>query len=1146
MNHAHVLKAALLLAALLFATIAVYAQSDYGTISGFIKDPSGAVIPNARVVIKNEATGVERAATTNESGYYIVTNLLPGYYTVTAEAASFKKHTSSKNKLDPNSTLAIEAILQIGAAAETIEVTAAATTLQSESAAVQKLVTREQIDGLELNGRNPIFLAQLQPGVIGGTLAGLNMGLSNGPNFINGSRVEENLVTFDGTPAIRTRANGTSIGVADVDSTQEVQVLTANYGAEYGRTSGGQVRIITKTGGRNFHGAAYEYLRNTNLNSNTWARNTNPATAFTAPTHYNQFGFNAGGPFYIPNKFNNDKSKIFWYWGEEWVKYHYTDMPTFTVPSMAMRNGDFSELLSPSNPYYGKTVVIKDPNTGVAFPNNVIPTQVLSPSGIGILRAYPQPNVPGGFILGNVNALYQGMHPVDTRKDTNAVDMNLTDHHRLAFRRQGYHYIEYQPFDQGLAMPKTFNRPNQTNALSYVWTISPTKVNEVLVSAALDGVYMPVDLQHYTDRSTAGIKYPYIFPVGKMVPNRVPTVTMSPFYQLSGGPYPSHSGGPIYNISDSFTWIKGRHTLKFGFLYEKSGENDNDEINVSGVPQGTNNQNGQFTFSDTRSGFPTTGAAVANAALGLFDSYYELGQRAYTIFRGAMYEWFVQDGWKVTSKLHVDVGIRHTINIPYSALWRNMAVFDPAFYDPSKAVKQDPKTGFIIPGSGDPYNGVVIPGSGWPSYAKGRVVEASSGQYDYLFRGIPARYSDIQMGDFGPRLGIAYQVTSKTVVRAGTGRFFTRLGVSDSIFLGGNPPFQPMVGISFGNVDNPGGTAANQYPLVMTTQSKAFRNPEAWNWNMTVERQLPWNSVVSVGYVGRRGLHLQREFDLNQPPAGTLQANPGVNLDYLRPYKGYASIRKGDNVASSRYNSMQVAWNRRFASGLMFGFSYTLAKSMDDGSKKRDIIPDTYDAHMLWGPSEMDARHSAIANYLYNLPFFKGQKNLPSKLLGGWQISGLNQFQTGYPCGVAGSTDYAGTGQAGNMQCAAGQYWVVNGNPALLKQFAAGGSKDPAQWFAVKNGDGSSIFTAPPNGTFNTQKVRGLIYNPGYWNWNLGLFKQFPIRERTGLQFRAEAYNVLNHPNWGGATFNPTSSTFGKVTSKSSERNLQLSLRYYF
>ena len=373
----------------LFSASLVFAQSDLGVISGYVRDPSGAVVPNAKVVVKNQ-TGLERSASTGDSGYYTITNLPPGLYSLVVEAAGFKRYQSVDNKLDPSANLGLDAAMVVGAATETIEVAATAGRLQTETASVQKDVTREQIDALELNGRNPIFMASLVPGARGGNLAGLSFAFSQGPSNFNGSRNPENLITYDGAPATRTRANGTSLGAADVDSVSEIQVLTADYAAEYGRTSGGQIRIITKSGGRDFHGAAYEYFRNDALNANTWQRNLNTSTAFVPPFHYNQFGYNIGGPFYIPGKFNTDKSKFFWYWAQEWVRYRYTDTATWTVPSDLMRQGNFSELLSPTNYFYGKTMAIKDPTSGTPFPNNIIPASQISPSGLGILKAYPE------------------------------------------------------------------------------------------------------------------------------------------------------------------------------------------------------------------------------------------------------------------------------------------------------------------------------------------------------------------------------------------------------------------------------------------------------------------------------------------------------------------------------------------------------------------------------------------------------------------------------------------------------------------------------------------------------------------------------------------------------------------------------------
>jgi len=253
----------------------VLAQSDLGRISGFVKDPSGATVANAKVTIRN-STGIDRQVTTNESGYYVISNVPPGLYTMIAEAAGFQKFESTNNKLDPSADLVIDAQLVVGSANQTVEVSASAVVLQTESATVQKLVTRQQLDSLELNGRNPIFMANLVPGTRGGTLASLSFNFSQGPSNINGARTPESLITYDGAPAVRTRSNGTSLGSADVDSTQEIQILTADYAAEYGRSSGGQIRITSKSGSQDFHGAAYEYVRNTIFNANPGQRNAVP------------------------------------------------------------------------------------------------------------------------------------------------------------------------------------------------------------------------------------------------------------------------------------------------------------------------------------------------------------------------------------------------------------------------------------------------------------------------------------------------------------------------------------------------------------------------------------------------------------------------------------------------------------------------------------------------------------------------------------------------------------------------------------------------------------------------------------------------------------------------------------------------------
>ncbi len=1122
-----------------------FAQSDTAQISGYVKDQTGAVIPNASVTVKNEATGLERKISTNESGYYVVSSLPPGFYSVSVEAPGFKRAIKTQNKLDPSIPATVDVTVDVGSVAETVEVVAQVAQLQSETATVGKLIEGKQIENMMLNGRNPILLALLKPGVRGGSLQSFTFGLSSGGLSINGARTQDFVITFDGAVAIRTRANGTSIGAADVDSVQEIQILTANYAAEYGRSAGGQVRIVTKSGTRDFHGTAYEYFRNNVLDANTWSRNR--AGQDRETRRFNQFGYMVGGPLFIPGKWNADRNKLFFLWSQEWVRFRQQVTSIVTVPSLAMRRGDFSELLNP-NPFFGTVRTVRDPETGQPFPNNVIPQGRLSPNGLGFLRAFPEPTP--GFLQGRNNFIQTRPQPQNQRKDTISVDWVPSEKHTVRFRHQIYEFFQIGAFREGLdRSPETVDRPNKTASVNYVWTISPTMVNELLVTASVDRVHIDLDTSHDRfKRSKYGINYPYLFPERKEVFDRIPTVPISNFQVLDGNRVPLASTGPIYVISNNLSKVVGNHTFKAGGLFERLGQNDFDQINVAGVPGGTNNQNGRFEFTDTRAGATTTGLAIANAAMGLFTNYAEIGQRAFTPYRSHMVEWFLQDSWKVTPKLRLELGLRHTLMNPYyKSLWGNMSVFDPKRYDPSRAVVQDRATGFIT--SGDRFNGVVIPGKGWPDAARGRVAVADDRSFDRLFSGGSRYWGEFQKLNFGPRIGIAYQATPRTVIRAGYGRFFGRPGVSDNIFLGGNPPIQPIVSIANGIADNPGGGRPSNFPFFFTTTDPVFKINAADMWNVTVQREIGFDTTLSVGYVGRVGVHLERERNINPLPVGTLQnpANAGANPNVLRPYRGFGILALGENAARSEYNGLQVELNRRFTKGLSYGFAYTLSKSFDNGSDRRARFWNPFDDRAFWGPSNFDTRHIAVINFIYQLPFLRSRTDILGKTLGNWQLTGAIQFQTGTPFSLGTSDDFAGIGSSGEFQP-----WQVNGNPVVdrgERKFSncqgAQCAGDPNFAFRVGNADGTRIFTEPQRGTFSSQ-TRNLYYNTGFQNWNLAVFKNFPITERHNIQLRGEFFNFPNHPNWGGIDTNPRNVTFGKITSKSSERNAQLVLRYQF
>ena len=1115
------------------------AQSDTAQISGFVTDATGGVVPAATVAAINEVTGLERQVETNPNGYFVVANLPPGLYTITAEAKGFKRYIKTRVKLDANLATTADVLLEIGAVTETVEVVASTAQIQSETATVGRIVEQKQIENMVLNGRNPLFLAMLKPGVRRGFL-GFSYGLTSGGFSINGSRSQDNIVTMDGAVNMRTRANGTSVGTADLETVQEMQVLTANYNAEYGRSSGGQIRFVTKSGGSDFHGSFYQYFRNRSLDANTWSRNR--AGQDRQQNNFNQFGYILSGP--APGKLEN---KLFWLWGQEWARRRRGATTIVTVPSLAMRQGDFSELLDPSNSFFGRVREVNDPDTGQPFPNNAIPVDKLSPNGTGLLSAAPEPSA--GFLQGTANFIQTRPVPANQRKDTLSIDYLPSAKHTFRARIQNFNYFEAEAFRGGTdRATRTIDRPNRTYTLNHIFMINPTTVNEALFSASYDRVFLVVpNEQGLANRSRYGIDYPYIFPERKEISDKIPTININNFQRIDGGPYPAFSSGPIWQMSNSTSKIWGNHTVKFGVRWERAGQNDFDQINVTGVPGGTNNQNGRFVFTDARAG--GSGLAVANAALGLFSTYAEIGPRAYTPYRSQMFEWFVQDSWKVTPRTRIELGVRWSYVQPYFwSLWRNMAVFDPDSYDPSRAVVQDPRNGNIL--SGDRFNGVLIPGDGWPDGATGRVFIADSGEFNHLFTGGDKTWGQKHYDNFQPRFGIAHRVGARTVLRAGTGRFLARPGVADNIFLGGNPPFQPMVSIDNGLVDNPGAGEATGFPQFFMTSDPVYEIPSAWNWNVMLQREVGAQTTVEVGFVGRVGLHMERVRDINQLPPGTTQANPGINPNFLRPFKGYAAINLGENAARSEYEGLQISVNRRFDSGLGYGVAYTLSESHDNASDRRHQIYSNLDDSNYWGWSRTDTRHVLITNFVYELPFLRNSSTLTGRVLGGWQISGIMQFQTGTPpersgrCGCIGTTgDFAGTGVRQAVP------WEVLGDPVLpsSEQRFSSGSSDDNFFFRTTDSNGSPLFVRPDPGTFSrTQNRNSLLHGPGFQSWNFGLFKDFAFNDRHRLQFRSEFFNLPNHPNWSQVNANATSGTFGKVTGKSHNRNVQLSLRYSF
>ena len=497
--------------------------------------------------------------------------------------------------------------------------------------------------------------------------------------------------------------------------------------AEYGRTKDGQVRFVTKSGTREFHGTVWEFFRNSTLDANTWARNNSPILSQSsqpAPFRFNQPGYAIGGPVFIPGKFNPGRDKLFFFVSQEFIRFRQDQESTATVPSLLMRKGDFSELLNPSNFFFQRVRALRDPLSGSPFPGNVISPSRLSRNGMALMSAYPVP-VPD-FFRGTSNWIVSQKQINNSRKDTFRLDY-YSGKHRISFSGNNFSYHADDAFRGAFVLaPTRFSRPNRTGSLSVTSPLSPRVVNEASFSAAEDVVLLglhPTNGKQLWERDNYGVDFPYIFPVqDKIVPKRIAELTqVTSFTTLDANNRPSSSSGPMYTFNDNLTWVAGSaHTLKFGANYAIEHNNNNDQ---------TNGQSGIFTFLDT--GNPlSTGVALGNLALGNYDTYNETGKSQYTLGRSKALETFAQDTWKVTPNLTLEYGVRFSYYQPWYAVWNDLANFNASYYDAKNLPQVDARAGFII--SGNPYNGIVLPGDGYPASAAGRAY----GVFDPLSKGL--------------------------------------------------------------------------------------------------------------------------------------------------------------------------------------------------------------------------------------------------------------------------------------------------------------------------------------------------------------------------------------------------------------------------
>ena len=613
------MRSVVALLAILIVAAPASAQFDTAQVSGAIRDTTGAVLPGVDVTLIAVGTGLERRAVTNEGGLYTFPNVPVGDYRINASLTGFNPAGRTGVRVNAGINIRVDIELALGGLAETIQVEASTTLV--DTASIGRTVRAEQIQETALSGRRVTQVAQFVPGAIGnnmGNFATATGTFATGITSINGGRSDEFMATVDGAPSIRVRAaGGFTMGMQNLDTVEEVQVLTTNYQAEFGRSSAGQLRLVTKSGTQAFRGNVFWSHQDDALNANTWTRNRTGLDK--VPHNYNASGFTLGGPIYVPGRLNANRNKLFFFWGEEWVRYRSVENQQGVVPSEAMRRGDFSELLNPANPYFRAVRIIRDPRTGLPFEGNIIRPDRISPNGLAILNSYPLPTP--GFQQGANNWIGAPQTFNDTRKDSIKIDWVPSNTHRVAVRHTWAPNIWNDP-EPLEAFSTVWDYPGRTAAATLTSTLTNSLINEFTFSWGstkpskflgqrnCDYCSGGVDLVPYRLRSQVGLNYPYLFPGTKLDPEKLSNISMDTFTTINNNAYPGAWHDFVFLYTDNVTKIAGNHSFKAGFSVERSGMDDQIQLSFAQAPA-TVNQNGSFRFFHTRAG--GTGLSAANA-----------------------------------------------------------------------------------------------------------------------------------------------------------------------------------------------------------------------------------------------------------------------------------------------------------------------------------------------------------------------------------------------------------------------------------------------------------------------------------------------------------------------------------------------------
>jgi len=1094
---------------------AVFAQINTGQISGTVTDASGAIVAGAAVSVENNDTHLVSKVTSEGSGYYILVNLPVGTYSVFAEAKGFRKAERTGISLDNAAHVTVDFKLTVGEISESVVVSeAAGQTVNTVSGELSHTIDSEQVQDLALNGRNYIELITLIPGVAVTSLDQMTMttGLSVSNQSINGNRSDTNHMAVDGASNLVSGSNTSQINNVGVDFIQQVSVQTSSFSAEYGRNSGSNINVVTKSGTAQFHGSAFETIRNNALDANAFFAAVKPELRF------NDFGWSFGGPVAVGRI---KKGKLFFFEGEEWKKIRRTTNPSRqTIPSLAEMGGDFSD----------RTTVVNFPGTKTPIPNKIVPASLITADGQAVMNVYKAmsklASVYSNTPTGN-NATYQQPNPFDYREDIFRIDWHPTDRNSVYFRYIHDAYNIIDPFSTFAASPLPTDptlrsRPGWNPQLGWIASITPTLLNEARFNIAFNGQKITM----YGDtwqRSAYGFQFPLIYGGIGEYPTGMPNVAVTGFASYFG-PYNSYqkSGPTNMALVDNVTWIHGAHMFKVG------GSAVRDRLDQNGQAPYL----GNIAFNNTSANTQTTGSALADAIMGQYYTYTEAAYDPWGRVRYSLFDGYAQDSYKVARNLNLEIGMRYSHFIPTYTTANNMANFVPSLYNPATAVSIT-AGGLIVPGSGNPYDGLIRAGNGVPSDEAGRVPNANSALVLSVPAGAPRGLYPVQ-NQFMPRFGFAWKPTTKRdiAVRGGFGTFHDRPEGNLIIPQTTVPPYNVSSQYTSGNLANPGGGAvAVPAPLgAIHGIDPNMQTPVVYTYNLDVQTDLSRGFFLDVAYAGNQGRHLIRSPNINFPSFSALAANFALPtaqqlvLNAMVPYKGYSTINEYLSDSNSNYNALQTKLIKR-KGNLVMTVNYTWSHALSDSSGNYNSGSDAVeflDRHYNYGPTTFDRRHLFVSTYTYRMPFLRNHHGLVGGALAGWEVSGIIRFQTGAYLTPTGSA----TGVTRRSSYV--------GGPVNLDD------RSQNLWF------NTAAFTNAPVAALGNAGV-GSIEGPDWVQCDISLRKVFRIREGWTLRFTADAINAPNHTNFDNPNVSTSGGTsYGTISTAEPPRNLQFGVRLAF